>query len=55
MKYYSSINGTKIIIDPINKNSKGYGFVKFNDQNEAQRAISEMNGKLLNGKPIKIK
>jgi RNA recognition motif-containing protein len=47
--------GTKIIVDPVNKTSKGYGFVKFSDQNEAQRAVSEMNGKYLNGKSIKTK
>ena len=54
-KYYSSVIGTKIIIDPVNKFSKGYGFVKFADQSEAQRAINEMSGKYLNGKQIKTK
>lgn len=34
---------------------KGYGFVKFNDQNEGLTAINEMNGKYLCGKPIKTK
>lgn len=34
---------------------KGYGFVKFNDQNESINAINEMNGKYLCGKPIKTK
>lgn len=53
--YYSSIIGTKIIIDPSSKISKGYGFVKFNDSKEYQNAITEMNGKILNGKPIKTK
>ena len=42
-KFYNSIVGAKIIIDPVNKNSKGYGFVKFSDFNESQRALGEMN------------
>jgi RNA recognition motif-containing protein len=44
-----------LIIDPANKTSKGYGFVKFGDANDAQRALTEMSGKFLNGKPIKCK
>ena len=54
-KYYNSVIGVKVIIDPINKNSKGYGFVKFSEQSEANRALTEMNGKILNGKGIKTK
>ena len=54
-KYYTSVIGTKIIIDPVNKISKGYGFVKFSDQNESQKALTEMNGTFINGKPIKTK
>jgi RNA recognition motif-containing protein len=55
LNYYNSVIGTKIIIDPSSKISKGYGFVKFNDPKEYNRAVTEMNGKILNGKPIKTK
>lgn len=54
-KFYSSVVGVKVIIDPVNKNSKGYGFVKFAEQSDANRALAEMNGKILNGKAIKTK
>ena len=54
-KYYGSVLGVKVIIDPVVKNSKGYGFVRFGDQNEANKALTEMNGKVLHGKPIKTK
>ncbi len=54
-KFYNSVVGVKVIIDPVNKNSKGYGFVKFAEQSEANRALTEMNGKILNGKAIKTK
>lgn len=52
-QFYQSIVGTKIIVDPSTKISKGYGFVKFSDYNESQKALTEMNGKMINGKPMK--
>ena len=50
---YKSVIGAKIIIDPSTKLSKGYGFVTFSDDKEKEKAIVEMNGKILNNKPIK--
>jgi len=52
-KLYPSVSSSKLIIDPITKQSKGYGFVKFGDFNESQKAIMEMNGKFILNKPIK--
>jgi RNA recognition motif-containing protein len=52
-KIYPSVTSSKLIIDPITKYSKGYGFVKFSDYNESQRAIAEMNGKYILSKAIK--
>ena len=51
-KYQSVIN-SKIIVDPSTKISKGYGFVKFSDKAESEKAILEMNGITLNGKAMK--
>lgn len=53
-QFYQSVISAKIIVDPSTKISKGYGFVKFSDNSEAQRAISEMNGKQINGKTMKV-
>lgn len=53
-KYYKSVLGTKIVIDPITKKSKGYGFVKFNDSKESNQALTEMNGKVIRGKAVKV-
>lgn len=50
---YKSVINSKIIVDPSTKISKGYGFVKFSDKTESEKAISEMNGKQLNGKAMK--
>jgi len=52
-KIYPSVTSSKLIIDPITKGSKGYGFVKFSDYSESQRAIVEMNGKYILSKAIK--
>ena len=52
---YTGLLSAKIILDPSTKMSKGYGFVKFSNYGESQKAISEMNGKYLAGRPIKTK
>ena len=50
---YKSVIGGKIIIDPKTKLSKGYGFVTFSDEKEKEKAMIEMNGKILNDRAIK--
>ncbi|KAL4182991.1 hypothetical protein AMTRI_Chr11g95950 [Amborella trichopoda] len=44
--------GAKIIMDRVSDRSKGFGFVTYASEDEAQRAITEMNGKVLNGRII---
>jgi RNA recognition motif-containing protein len=51
---YSSVFAAKIITCNTTKVSKGYGFVKFTNPDEAQRAIAENNGVVLLGKPMKV-
>lgn len=51
---YPSAFMSKIITDNLSKASKGYGFVKFTNQEEAQKAIQDMNGQQLLGRPIKV-
>ena len=50
---YKSVIDAKIIIDPSTKISKGYGFVKFSDKSEGEKAMNEMNGKFIKGKAMK--
>ncbi|GJN33764.1 hypothetical protein PR202_gb22387 [Eleusine coracana subsp. coracana] len=41
---YSSVKGAKVVIDANTGRSKGYGFVRFGDDNEKTHAMTEMNG-----------
>eukprot|EP00252_Welwitschia_mirabilis_P025180 TRINITY_DN776_c0_g1_i5.p1 TRINITY_DN776_c0_g1~~TRINITY_DN776_c0_g1_i5.p1 ORF type:complete len:295 (+),score=48.97 TRINITY_DN776_c0_g1_i5:161-1045(+) len=50
---YSSVKGARVVIDKITGRSKGYGFVKFGDENEQLRAITEMNGVFCSSRPIR--
>jgi RNA recognition motif-containing protein len=41
---YGDVSSVKIIVDKYSGRSKGFGFVTMDDQDEAQKAISELNG-----------
>ena len=43
-----------VIKDRIKNRSKGYGFVKMSTEEEAARAIAELNGKELDGRPVNV-
>jgi len=51
---YTSIRGAKVVMDKLTGRSKGYGFVKFGDSNEQQRAMTEMNGEYCSTRPMRI-
>lgn len=52
--YYPSVYSARVVCDPQTGFSKGYGFVYFNDDNERQRALTEMQGFPISYKPIKV-
>ncbi|WVZ23816.1 hypothetical protein V8G54_002360 [Vigna mungo] len=51
---FSSIKGAKVVIDSNTGRSKGYGFVRFGDENERTRAMTEMNGVYCSSRPMRI-
>ncbi|XP_028834177.1 tRNA selenocysteine 1-associated protein 1-like isoform X2 [Denticeps clupeoides] len=54
LKKFPSCKGGKVVTDPYG-NSKGYGFVKFSDENEQKKALEEFqNASGLGGKAIRI-
>ncbi|KAJ8754748.1 hypothetical protein K2173_012137 [Erythroxylum novogranatense] len=49
---YGQVVEAKIVADRVSDRSKGFGFITFASEDEADRALSEMNGKELNGRVI---
>ncbi|EEY61755.1 polyadenylate-binding protein, putative [Phytophthora infestans T30-4] len=48
-----TITSSRVMRDP-NGNSRGFGFVCFSTPEEANKAVAEMNGKLISGKPVYV-
>lgn len=51
---YPSVKDVKVVVDPNTGRSKGYGFVRFSDENEKSKAVTEMNGVLCSSRPMRI-
>eukprot|EP01018_Ginkgo_biloba_P026410 Gb_24595 [translate_table: standard] len=51
---YPSVKGAKVVIDVTTGRSKGYGFVRFGDENERLQAMTEMNGVYCSTRPMRI-
>jgi len=44
----------KVITDRDTNRSKGFGFVEMSNDDEAKKAIADLNGKELDGRPIVV-
>ena len=51
---FGEVSSVKIIIDKFSGRSKGFGFVEMPNNSEADQAIKALNGKILNGRSIKV-
>ncbi|KAF5115605.1 hypothetical protein DV454_002208 [Geotrichum candidum] len=51
---YPSCKTAKIMADPNTGMSRGYGFVRFSDEAEKQRALTEMQGVYCGSRPMRI-
>ncbi|KAI8097149.1 uncharacterized protein BX664DRAFT_364187 [Halteromyces radiatus] len=51
---YPSCHSAKVMTDPVSGLSRGYGFVRFHDQQEQQDALVEMNGVCCGQRPVRI-
>ncbi|OAY38233.1 small RNA-binding protein 11, chloroplastic [Manihot esculenta] len=49
---FGHIVESKIIRDKASNRSKGFGYVTFATEDEARKALMEMNGKLVDGRPV---
>jgi len=51
---YGTVSSVKIISDKYNGRSKGFGFVEMENNDEAQKAISGLNGSSLKSREITV-
>ena len=51
---YGTVASAKVIMDKINNQSRGFGFVEMPDDAAAQRAVSELNGTTSDGRSLKV-
>ena len=51
---HGAVDSVKIISDKYSGRSKGFGFVTMENQEEAQKAIDEMNGVELEGREMVV-
>ncbi|HSC24627.1 MAG TPA: RNA-binding protein [Candidatus Babeliales bacterium] len=51
---YGAVTTAKIVTDKFTGSSRGFGFVEMPNDDEAQRAIAELNGKEFEGRKIVV-
>lgn len=49
---YGTVTGVNVIVDKFTNRSRGFAFITMPDDAEAEKAIQEMNGSLVDGKTI---
>ena len=53
-KAFGEVESAKIITDRYSGNSRGFAFVEMTNRNEGQQAISELNGKEVSSRNLKV-
>lgn len=51
---FGTITSCKVMLDPATQKSRGFGFVCFATKEEAQQAMSDMNSKIVESKPLYV-
>ena len=51
---HGQVSSARIITDKFSGQSRGFGFVEMENNDEAQAAISALNGSELKGQPLKV-
>ncbi|KAJ0088969.1 hypothetical protein Patl1_32641 [Pistacia atlantica] len=49
---YGQVIEAKVVMDKVSDRSKGFGFVTFASEEEAKKALTELNGQTINGRVI---
>ena len=53
-KPFGEVSSARIIRDKYTDRSRGFGFVEMSNDEEADKAIAELNGKDIDGRTIKV-
>jgi RNA recognition motif-containing protein len=51
---YGVISSCNVVTDRVTNRSRGFAFVEMPDQEASEKAIRELNGKMLDGRSIKM-
>lgn len=51
---FGAIDSAKVIMDRATDRSKGFGFVEMPNADEANAAVQSMNGKEVDGRPLRV-
>ncbi len=51
---YGRVDSARVITDKFTGRSRGFGFVEMSNNEEADKAIAELNGKSAGGRTIKV-
>lgn len=51
---FGAVSSCKIITDKFSGRSKGFGFITMDEQDEATKAIEELNGKALKAREMTV-
>ncbi|KAJ2617026.1 hypothetical protein H4S08_000510 [Coemansia sp. RSA 1365] len=51
---YASVRTAKVVTDPVTQQARGYGFVRFSDEADHQRALVEMQGHMIGTRAIRV-
>lgn len=51
---YGEVTSAKVIMDKFSNQSKGFGFVEMASEKSGQKAISELHGSMIDGRPITV-
>lgn len=49
-----TVESAVVIVDRYSNQSKGFGFVEMGSEDEAKKAVAELNGKEFEGRPIVV-
>ena len=52
---FGRVSSTAIVSDMVTKKSKGFGFVEMANEESAQKAMGELNGKEIDGRPLTVR